>query len=111
MTAILEDLDIAEVLANRLVPGEPDVNPLWTDLMAEYDAEVIESIGTGWPPVMTVPDEPEAAPAPDSTPAPGEQSPGEDSPAPEPDQQPGTPEPEPVRTEPAPGPDTADTGA
>lgn len=91
MTATLEDLDIADVLAQRYAD-----TPLWNDLLAEYDAEVINAIGIGWPPVMTVPDEPDSAPQPD------EQPPAEDTPSPEPGEQPDAPEPKPAQVEPNP---------
>lgn len=48
MTAILEDLDIAEVLAYRNTN-----TPLWDDLMDAYDADAVTAMGAGWPPVMT----------------------------------------------------------
>lgn len=53
MTAILEDLDIAEVLAYRNMN-----TPLWDDLMDAYGADDVAAIGAGWPPVMSAAAEP-----------------------------------------------------
>jgi hypothetical protein len=45
MTAALEELDIAEVLAER----HKDT-PLWNELMSEYDAATLDELGANWPP-------------------------------------------------------------
>lgn len=49
MTATLEDLDIAEVLAYRNTN-----TPLWDGLVDAYDADTVTTLGTGWPPVMAL---------------------------------------------------------
>ena len=56
MTATLEDLDIAEVLASR----HPET-PLWNDLLTEYDAEALDRLGEGWPDLMTAVDDEQPA--------------------------------------------------
>ncbi|QWF78745.1 hypothetical protein [Amycolatopsis sp. CA-230715] len=52
MPCTAEHLDIAEMRDQH----DPDT-PLFNALVAEYDAEVIDDLGTGWPPVTTVPNE------------------------------------------------------
>lgn len=56
MTATLEDLDIAEVLASRHAE-----TPLWNDLLTEYDAEALDRLGEGWPALMTAVDDEQPA--------------------------------------------------
>ncbi|WP_370944054.1 hypothetical protein AB5J62_33775 [Amycolatopsis sp. cg5] len=71
MTAPVESLDIAEMRDQH----DPDT-PLFNELMAEYDADVIDELCQGWPPVMTVPDD-EPGENPDQDTEPGEVEPGE----------------------------------
>jgi hypothetical protein len=89
MTAVLEDIDVAEVLASR----DPLNTPIWDDLMATCDADTIEDIGSGWPAVITddaAGDDEESGEQPaeqddERTADPGEDTPAEAAPAPDPD--------------------------
>jgi hypothetical protein len=91
MTAILEDLDIAEVLAYRNAN-----TPLWDDLMDAYDADAVTAMGAGWPPVMTSPVEPASEEADDES---DDESEGGDAEA---DEEPAadSPDPAPAEAEP-----------
>lgn len=102
---ILEDLDIAEVLVER-----HKATPIWNDLMDEYDADTVDDLGTGWPPILaTTFDQPangdnpgdgptEAEPAAPNPPV-TEPAPEEPTPASEPDAPADNPEPAPETAE------------
>lgn len=84
MPATVEDLDIAEVLAER-----HKATPIWNDLMAEYDADAVDDLGRNWPPLMTTTfDEPASG----DEPNPGK--PGQDQPEAEPAAEPDQPTPQ-----------------
>ncbi|WP_410662057.1 hypothetical protein [Amycolatopsis sp. lyj-84] len=68
MSDLAEDLDLAEILSQ-----DDRDTPIFTKLLAEYDADVLTDVCTGWPPNTT------AAPAAESGHEPDDADPSADA--------------------------------